>query len=317
MKNTIIKLLVVATCVVSITAQAQQQKNREGVSSEIKAEMIKGVESWVNNMKQDLERAIVHTQKAPIVGHEKAYRAAIEDVLSNADKTSSEFLSRNILYRAQEVHNVLITIPKDPKRNAFARRFLKESILWAIKLAPRDIVLAKQADFEGLKGTKDRAILGIMWAKWLISYSFMLPTNEAHFIVLKKAMGFLYNDILNDDQYNRRLANIAKQFLLKYNELKKTEPGTPLETLEMIKSLREFLSEELGIASRDLKVTDTEEEALVAQGSGIPVMATVAASDKSSPTIEYAPVSNAKLVNGVWPATTRTQIKAGDRDLYF
>lgn len=225
---------------------------REGVSSEIKAESLQGFEDWLHQTKIDLDRNIERIEKTGFNEQERAYRTAIDSILENS-KGDVEFLTRNVLYRAQELHDLLKTVPASPKRDAFTRRLLAVSLSEASQLAPLDIDIVRSGEIKNIQGRVERVGFGVTWADAMVNLSYSLPTNESHFIFLKKVMGFLYNDIVEDDRYSRYLANIAAQFLDQYKDLQKTAPSTPLEYLQGIKKLREFLQDEIRLAMETLQ----------------------------------------------------------------
>ncbi|MEQ1665778.1 MAG: hypothetical protein ABL927_10420, partial [Bdellovibrionales bacterium] len=232
-------------------AAVEQVTSREGISSTISADALKGLEDWLNQTKMDLEREYKSIAKMDVSDQEVAYRASIDNVLLTS-KDDVEFLTRNILYRAQEMHNLLLTVPQDAKRNAFARRFLKQSVFWAMNLAPLDADAIQKGKVLELAGSPERVRLGLDWASEMVGLSFSLPTSESHSIFLQKVMGFLYNDILQDDRYNRILANTAKQFSIRHALLEQRQPKTPLEHLENAKNIREFLVDEIELAKSSI-----------------------------------------------------------------
>jgi hypothetical protein len=201
--------------------------------------------------KQDLERGLQDINRQPTKYQEAQMRTLIDDVMGRDDKRTNEFLMRNVLYRAIDVHNELLKVSSDPKRDAFVRRFLKRSIEWAIELAGTDEDLLKQMDVQAFTKGTERAKFGLQWARMMAEMSFSLPTNDAHLEVLKMSMGYLYNDIVKDDNNGRHLAPIAAQFMRKKNQLDGQLAATPIQKLELVKDVRQLLMDETvhGLAS--------------------------------------------------------------------
>jgi len=244
------KLLIGALCLLSTI----QIYAAEGVNTHIDPARLQEVQAWLNNSKLELERVLSLAEQTPAERQEALYVNAIQKVLA-ASKGQNEFLMRNILYRTMEVYKVLPTT-SEPKRNAVARRILKETIQKS--LAQHQVDMSIYQDPKNVVANKflrpvEFAVLGLEWSQYILSIHYLMPTNESRLASLEAALGLLYNDILDDSQYNRVLAPIASDIANFKASKQHVVATTSKEKLELSRELRAFLEREIQLASEIIK----------------------------------------------------------------
>ena len=241
----------------STVSQRRAGRENQRVNSVIDPQRLDSVREWIKNTRQDLLRTQQYVQTLPLNKQASAIADAFEKISERAKETRSEYLTLNIMDRAKEVYDLLSTSENTPRRETYLRFFMNRSLNWAQGLAPRDSQYMQSPSPMIMAATRDWLLLGLDWAEHTIATSFGSPTNRAHAKLLIKTMGFLYNDILDDQQYNRILAGVAAQFVEKYQRLNeelirdfvnREKTMSPMAILEVVKSLREFLMNELRVA---------------------------------------------------------------------
>ena len=65
-------------------------------------------------------------------------------------------------------------------------------------------------------------------------------------------MGFLFQDIINDDAHNRSLAGSGEQIVIKYNVLKQNPPQNNYQYLFQSRKLRDFLIKEMSLIEQKI-----------------------------------------------------------------
>jgi len=231
----------------------------ERVNTKIDPARLQEVEAWLFNAKVEVQRGFDFANTSPVEIQEAALRATIDRILESS-RGKNEFLMRNVLHRAVLVHNTLLKVPTtDPKRNAAARRILKESLKMAADLHETDLALIKNADnYQNARYLRpvEFAILGLDWSEYILRISYLLPTAESRLEVLTDAVGILYNDLLDDSQYNRLLAPIAQNIAL-FNSMQPTTLNTSIEKLNRTRDVRQFLEREVNLGRELTKGTSS------------------------------------------------------------
>ena len=245
MKN-LIKYFLINIFILTAAAFAN---NTDNINSKISDEQLKPLDAWINRTTDYLYRSQQAISQMPEPEQIKASIVVINEVLSRSIQNqfpNSEFFMRNFLYRAIEIYNDVLSKDLNTYRGqSFARWYLKWTIEQAFKFGLDDAKRLKDNSFLNFGISKERMYLGLYWANVVVGNSFDIGSNRSRYLILQKVMGFLFQDIINDDRHSRTLAGSGEQIVLKHKVLIGNTPTNNLEFLFESRKLRDFLVKEI------------------------------------------------------------------------